>query len=480
MRPLMWFRADLRVRDNTALYHACKAADRGVVAIFTVCPDQWEEHDWAGVKVDFILRTLSDLSARLADLNIPLLIRDTPRFKGIPDLLEQVAREHECDAVYFNREYEVNESNRDQAVEVRCAEAGLGVRSFTDRVVFAPGQVLTQEDGVYNVYSPFKRRWWALFEEQGGSEGISREWPEPKAQEKIAGLSPDAIPPRVDGFESSVDPEKWPAGEEHARRRLGQFIARKLSAYKDERDFPTRDSTSRLSPHLTIGSISPRQCVNAAVEANDGRIAKGDKGAVTWCQEIIWREFYIHILAGYPRVSMNRPFKLATSAIEWSDNEDHFAAWKAGRTGVPIVDAAMRCLTQTGWMHNRLRMIVAMYLTKDLFLPWWWGERHFMRSLVDGDLASNNGGWQWSASTGTDAQPYFRIFNPWSQSKKFDADGTFIREWVPELRDADAAILHDPAKLHSARLFQLSDYPAPIVDHKEARQRALNAFQALS
>jgi len=221
--------------------------------------------------------------------------------------------------------------------------------------------------------------------------------------------------------------------------------------------------------------ISPHDCLRAAIKANGGKLRNGKNGLDTWISELIWREFYRHILVGYPRVSMSQPFKAATRKIKWNSNDEHLAAWKEGRTGFPIVDAGMRQLQAEGWMHNRVRMITAMFLTKDLFMDWRLGEQHFMRHLIDGDLASNNGGWQWSASTGTDAAPYFRIFNPTSQSTKADPDGDYIRRYVAELSEVTGKAIHDPP----ADLREKLGYPLPLVDHKKARQAAIEAFKGL-
>ncbi len=288
----------------------------------------------------------------------------------------------------------------------------------------------------------------------------------------------DAVPTSVEGFASTVPANLWPAGEAEALRRLELFTVERMKQYKAQRDLPGINGTSTLSPYLAIGAISARTCLAAAARANGGKLDSGDEGAMTWISELVWREFYKQVLVAFPRVCMNRAFKPGTERLAWRDDDDDFAAWCEGRTGYPIVDAAMRCLVKTGWMHNRLRMITAMFLTKDLLLDWRKGERFFMQQLIDGDLSQNNGGWQWSASTGTDAAPYFRIFNPFSQSAKFDADGAFIRQWVPELRDVVGEDIHNPGELPGLLRLKL-DYPSPIVDHDEARERALAAFKAV-
>jgi len=476
VRTLMWFRADLRTRDNVALHEACLAAGGanggGVVAVFTICPDQWlHEHDWADIKAEFILRNLRELSDRLGKLRIPMKIIETSRFDGVPKALLKLAKACGCDAIYFNDEYEINERRRDEAVVEAFEDAGLKVRRFTDQVVFEPGRVRTKEGKAYSVYSPFRRRWESIWHE----EGMPAVRPEPQKQAET-GIEPDPIPTTVRGFDMAKGREDlWPAGETHAMRRLGHFISARLDAYKDERDFPGINGTSTISPYLTAGAISPRQCFAAAYEANGEKLDKGSRGAVHWMQELVWREFYKHVLVAFPRVCKGRSFRPEYDVMPWREDQEQFQAWCEGRTGYPIVDAGMRQLAQTGWMHNRLRMIVAMFLSKHLFLDWRLGERHFMRHLIDGDLAQNNGGWQWSASTGTDAAPYFRIYNPVTQGQRFDEDGSYIRRFVPELAGVDSKSIHEPWA--AGGLFDTLDYPRPIVDNKAGRERAIEAFK---
>ncbi|TVQ32893.1 MAG: deoxyribodipyrimidine photo-lyase [Phycisphaeraceae bacterium] len=471
MKPLVWLRADLRARDNTALHCACRRSGRGVLAVFLLAPDQWREHDMAPVRVDFTLRALRELSKTFEGRNIPLLIRRADRFDDAPQTLLKIAREHNCDELHFNREYELNERRRDNAVAELFTQNNIKVHAHHDQLLLEPGTVRTQSGGFYTVYTPFRKAVYAELESRGGVETLDL----PKRQPDLP-TTPDPVPETINGYESDINPEAWPAGEEVARRRLKTFIESRIASYKQDRDTPSIDGTSRLSHHLAAGTISPRQCVATAAEANGGRLDPGSPGPAHWISEVVWREFYKHILVGFPRVCMHQPFRLETRAIEWRDDEEGFEAWRQGRTGFPIVDAAMRCLTRTGWMHNRLRMISAMFLTKDLLIDWRLGEKHFMRHLIDGDLASNNGGWQWSASTGTDAAPYFRIFNPASQSRKCDPEGAFIRAWLPELADLDEKSIHDPSQLPGLLRSQL-DYPEPIVDHRKARDRAIAAFK---
>ncbi len=471
MRTLVWFRADLRVIDHPALHQACAASTRGVIGVFLICPDQWRAHDWAGTRVEFILRNLQALSEELEALNIPLLVRTTPSFDDAPETLVDLALRHGCDALYYNVEHELNERRRDREVADQFTRQGLAVQGFTDQTILPPGSVRTGSGTFYSVYTPFRKSWGARLEESGVPVPLGR----PKRQAEMP-CNPDDLPTEVDEFECDADiADVWPAGERFAAKRLKAFASKRLEHYARDRDRPDLDGTSSLSPYLAVGAVSIRQCLHLAWQANSESLKRDKSGPAIWIDELAWREFYRHVMAGWPRICKGRAFKEDTESIRWRDDPEGLAAWKEGRTGVPIVDAAMRQLVVTGWMHNRLRMIVAMFLTKDLLIDWREGERHFMRHLIDGDFASNNGGWQWAASTGVDAAPYFRIFNPFTQSRKCDPEGVFIRRWVPELADLDDKAIHEPhdADLPAADL----DYPAPIVEHASARERAIEAFK---
>jgi len=476
MTNLMWFRADLRTQDNTALWHAGRDDDARVVGVFTICSEQWAAHDWGPKKVNFILRSLRQVSRDLAALRMPLKIITTPTFDDVPAKLLELAAAIDASALYFNREYEVNEVKRDERVATVFGKEDIDVHAFHDQVLTTPGDVMTKAGDWYSVYSPFRKRWTAYV----GEHGLPRVHRRPTRQTETD-VTSDDIPDAAEGFDADDDrPDLWPAGEHHAMSRLRAFVDARMEAYDDQRDTPSINGTSGLSPYLTVGAISPRQCVRSAVDANGGQLGTAGSlhgGPAIWISELIWREFYKHLLVGFPRLSRHQPFQLETSRITWRQDDAQFEAWTQGLTGFPIVDAAMRQLNATGWMHNRLRMIVAMFLTKDLFLDWRRGEQYFMQRLIDGDLAANNGGWQWSASTGTDAAPYFRIFNPVSQGRSHDPDGTFVREWVPELRNVKGKNVHEPWTLPDDH--RPSDYPAPIIDHRAAREHAIEAFKAL-
>jgi deoxyribodipyrimidine photo-lyase len=469
-RHLVWLRSDLRSTDNTALTAACSDPGSEVACVYAITPQQWLAHDVAGVRVDFELRTLAVLKDALAALNIPLLFLEAPDFSSLPDRIAALAAAHGVSAVFANRQYEINETARDAAVAARLAAAGIAFHASHDQCILPPGSVRKADGTFYSVFTPFKRHWLAQIAASGTTVAP------PPAPRRRAFAAGDPVPSRVEGFASHVAPATaaawWPAGEEEALRRLADFVER-LPQYDDERNYPARDGGSRLSPYLATGAISPRQCLNAAL--NHQRRHGADAGSTQWIAELGWRDFYKHVLVGWPRVCRHRAFRPETEAVAWRHDEAEFRRWCEGRTGFPLVDAAMRQLLATGWMHNRLRMVAAMFLSKDLLIDWRWGERHFMRHLVDGDLAANNGGWQWSASTGNDAAPYFRIFNPVAQSRKFDPDGTFIRQYIPELRDLDDDSIHAPHDRGQSLLF--TDYPPPMVDHGAARDRVLAAFR---
>ena len=464
MTQLVWFRNDLRVADNPALTAACRSPDR-VRACFVVTPGQWREHDWSPARVRFVLDHANALAKELARLGIAMTFLRADRFDDSLEVLEAFCREHDVKALHFNEEYGINERRRDKALKERLEPHAIRVCKYRDQTVAPVGDILTQQGEPYSVFTPFSRRWRSWIEETAPTL-----YPVPAARGNA--IEPEQIDPLPDWCQGAPEP-LVATGETAAHDRLERFLDERGGQYKDQRDFPAIDGTSQLSPYLANGVLSGRQCLLAARQAQGA--GGQQEGLVTWINEIAWRDFYIHILYHYPRVSMHRAFKPETEALTWNPPGDAFEAWKEGRTGIPIVDAAMRQLKATGWMHNRLRMITAMFLSKNLFIDWRLGEAWFMSHLVDGFLASNNGGWQWSASTGTDAAPYFRVFNPVTQSERFDPNGRFIRQWVPELSKLDDKRIHDPSRGGVIP----KGYPRPIVDLKDSRQAAIAKFQAL-
>ncbi|GHE22632.1 deoxyribodipyrimidine photo-lyase [Halomonas urumqiensis] len=465
---LVWFRSDLRVHDNSAL--AAAARQGPVVAVYLRCLADWQRHGHGANQLDFRARGVEALGDDLAGLNIPLLHRDIGHFNEAAEVLLDIARHVGAHALHFNHEYPVDEVVRDRGVAAAFTAAGLTATGHHDAVTFAPGELLTGKGDYYGVFTPFSRAW----HRQLGDERIAlRDTPAPQQPLDIASDPLPTLPALAD---TPVDERLWPAGETAAADRLERFLRFRGHHYKRQRDIPAIRGTSELSPYLALGMISHRQCLQAVLTENDGQLAEGDAGLVAWVNELVWREFYRHVAYGFPRVCRHRAFQAHTEALAWRDDEAAFAAWCEGRTGYPIVDAAMRQLVETGWMHNRLRMITAMFLSKHLLIDWRRGEAFFLRHLVDGEFCANNGGWQWAASTGTDAAPYFRIFNPTTQSERFDPDGTFLAEWLPALAELPAKARHAPP----TDLLGGVDYPMPIVDHKAARARALEAFKALS
>ncbi|KPX46361.1 Deoxyribodipyrimidine photolyase [Pseudomonas syringae pv. helianthi] len=468
---LIWLRSDLRVHDNTAL---TAAMERGpTLAVYLLSPAQWRSHDDADCKVDFWLRNLVELEKALATFNVPLLIREADTWDQAPEVLAKLCTQFKVDGLHLNQEYGINETRRDQAVQKAMEKAGVHFNSYLDQLLFKPSSILTKTGNYFQVFTQFKKVCYSRLHEAMPHPGRA-----PQTQQPLS-IKSDSIPDQVKGFATPSQTLRnlWPAGEAEARRRMDTFADEQISYYKTERDFPAKPGTSQLSAYLAAGVISPRQCLHAALASNQGEFESGDVGTVTWINELLWREFYKHTLVGYPRVSRHRAFRPETEALKWRDAPEELLAWQEARTGLPIIDAAMRQLLETGWMHNRLRMVVAMFLTKNLLIDWREGERFFMRHLIDGDLAANNGGWQWSSSTGTDSAPYFRIFNPLSQSERFDPEGVFIKRWLPELADLNKKQIHDPASIGD--LFGAADYPKPIVDLSKSRARALAAFKAL-
>ncbi|WP_180002604.1 MULTISPECIES: cryptochrome/photolyase family protein [unclassified Acinetobacter] len=467
---LIWFRQDLRIHDHAALWHATQQGP--CIALAVLSPEQWQLHQDARIKIDFYLRRLKYLKQQLQQLNIPLIILNIPLWENLAPEILNLCQTLKIESLHANIEVGVNELERDAQVQQLLQQQQIRVEFYHDRILFPLGSIRNQSNQAYQVYSAFKKKCYERL-----ILDVPACYPEIEAQDPIQ-LSTKL--PNVDLEKFSADyvvehaAQLWPAEDRTALDLLDDFIEDKMAHYKTDRDLPAVDGTSRLSPYLNIGVLSVRQCMQALFQ--DGYFQIEDVGQQTWLDELLWREFYLQTLFDFPRVSKHQPFKQNTNKIQWRNAPEDLAAWQQGQTGIPIVDAGMRQMLTTGWMHNRVRMITAMFLCKNLLIDWRLGESWFMQHLIDGDLAANNGGWQWCASTGMDAVPYFRIFNPVSQSLKFDPNGDYIRQWVPELAHLDAKSIHEPyAKNPDLEL----DYPKPIVDLKASRVRAIEAFKQI-
>ncbi|MFK3708283.1 deoxyribodipyrimidine photo-lyase [Klebsiella sp. NPDC088457] len=463
---LVWFRADLRIHDNLALAAACRDPHASVLALFIVTPGQWQQHGMAPRQAAFIAHHLQSLNAAMAERGIPLLVAEAADFAASVEYLAHYCAEQQVSHLFYNYQYEINERQRDAAVEKALSD--VVCQGFDDALLLPPGSVLTGNREMYKVFTPFKN---AFLRRLGDV------LPECVAAPKVRASGPltPAPLPQIRYPQTAFDPQLFAADEKTAIARLRVFCQQKAASYDQQRDFPAEEGTSRLSPCLAVGVLSPRQCLHRLL-AEQPSALDGGAGA-GWLNELIWREFYRHLLVFYPGTGKGRPFIAWTDKVAWRDDAPGLQAWQSGQSGFPIVDAAMRQLNATGWMHNRLRMIAASFLVKDLRIDWRAGERYFISQLIDGDLAANNGGWQWAASTGTDAAPYFRIFNPTTQGEKFDKAGRFIRQWLPELAAVPEKALHQPWVWADKQGVTLA-YPRPLVDHKQARLETLAAWEA--
>jgi deoxyribodipyrimidine photo-lyase len=480
-KGLMWFRRDLRTQDNAALYHALKACRR-VWCVFVFDTDILDPLLARGLqadrRVEFIRASLLELDAQLKALGlengaqgVSLIVQHGPAQRLIPQLAQQL----HVQAVFANHDDEPAAQARDARVRGDLAHAGIMFHGHKDHVIFERREVLTQMGHAYGVFTPYKNAWLKQLD-----DFQLKAYPVQRYAGALAPVPPALaapVPTLADiGFApTNLAQLPLPTGSRGATRLLEDFVER-IDRYHEARDFPAIKGPSYLSVHLRFGTISVRQLARVAYPLH----LQGIQGASTWLSELVWRDFYHQILANFPHVA-HKAFKPEYDTIRFEHGkhaETLFAAWCEGRTGYPLVDAAMAQINQTGYMHNRLRMVVASFLVKDLGLHWQRGEQYFADHLIDFDLAANNGGWQWASSSGCDAQPYFRIFNPVSQSEKFDPQGRFIKRYLPQLADLPESCVHAPwqareLELAAAGVDLGKTYPRPIVDHAEARERTL-------
>lgn len=456
-----WFRRDLRIADNTALWSAAKP---GMPVIPVYITSNWRDrHSWTGPnRQQFLCKSLESLARNLETIHGRLIIRQGKAVTELKKLIQETG----ATALYFNADPDPYGKSVEIELEVLCAELGVGFHRHHDVSLHAPAEILTQSGQPYRVFTPYSRNWL----EQDKPSPL----PKPKPIDTPRSVKSLPLPTVASWKLEKPEADILEAGERAARNRLKRAVAEIISRYGSRRDFPAESGTSRISQDLRHGLVSIRSVFAACMAARTASNSIGRKNIDTFIKELAWREFYFAILHHFPNV-LDDEFNADWRGLPWDEPGEKFELWKGGRTGFPIVDAGMRELRATGFMHNRVRMITAMFLTKDLHLDWRLGESWFMQNLVDGEIASNNGGWQWSAGTGADAAPYFRIQNPWSQTVRYDPNGDYIRKWIPELANLPAEMFHAPPK-DGKPLARA--YPLPCLDHKTEREKTLAIFKA--
>jgi deoxyribodipyrimidine photo-lyase len=465
---LVWFRRDLRDYDHAALYHALKTSSR-VYCVFVFDTDILDRvTDKADRRVEFIWESVRELKTALQDQGGDLIVKHGRAAEIVPALATELGVE----AVYTNRDYEPAANARDEAVGNALKRAGIAFITFKDQAIFECNEILTQSGKPYSVFTPYKSAWLRTLE-----DFHLRPYSVDHYITRLARHQTDDMPTlETLGFRrTNLHALNIPTGMSGGKRLFDDFLNR-IDQYKDARDYPAVKGPSYLSVHLRFGTVSIRHLARTAWR-REGR------GAETWLSELIWRDFYFQVLHHQPQIAEGHAFRPEFENIAFLNDEALFQAWCEGRTGYPLVDAAMRQLNQTGYMHNRLRMVTASFLVKDMLVDWRWGERYFAEKLIDYDFAANNGGWQWAASTGCDAQPWFRIFNPVTQSEKFDGQGKFIRRYVPELASCNDKEIHAPWRIPASRQQTLGlvigrDYPLPVVEHAVQREHVLALYKA--
>lgn len=446
-KAIHWYRRDLRVTDNTSLQQAASRSESVIPAYIL---SDWEKnHLWTGGKRQkFLCDCLASLAGNIEHLGGELIIR---RGEAVEELL-RLARESKAEAIFLNEDVDPFGQEAESQLKEKSP---IPVFTFLDASLHGPEDVLKGDGTPYRVYTPFSKRWLPMKKPTPVSK--------PKNLNSVFGLHSLPLPSLNDWKLEEEDWDPVPGGEKAARKRMKEALQNRIGQYDNNRDIPSVPGTSRLSQDLRWGTLSIRELYQRASKENSGQYLK----------ELAWREFYFQILHHFPEV-LELEFNADWRGLPWDEPGEQFEAWKTGQTGFPIIDAGIRELLETGFMHNRVRMIVAMFLTKDLHLDWRLGEQFFAQHLIDGEIASNNGGWQWSAGTGADAAPYFRIQNPWSQTKRFDPDGKYIKKWVSELADVDPKSFQKPPEGDDSIA---PDYPSPIVDHAEERKKTLAIFK---
>ncbi|UPR50026.1 deoxyribodipyrimidine photo-lyase [Vibrio cyclitrophicus] len=471
MSDILWIRRDLRTHDNPALV---AAVENGVTtAVFISTPQQWKQHHLAPIKADFIHRHLTQLESQLAGLGVTLLHLKATDFDDQSKQLINLCHQLDAKCVYANSEPEIDEQARDK----KLISGGLNLKISDCDVMLPLGSVLNKQGEMFKVFTPFKNAWLKEVQVKGIICSPAPVVPTERSQTQLPDdLQALTISADYDFDFPRVDSSRWPISQDVLGNVIPNFLGSKVYDYARLRDIPSVKGTSGLSPYLAIGAVSPRWLAIQLIQQQPDLLFDTQLPAFCWLNELIWRDFYKHLMFHHPKLVKGANFQQKYNGLDWYHDHPSFKAWCEGKTGYPLVDAAMRQLVETGWMHNRLRMVVASFLTKHLLIDWRWGERFFMSHLIDGDFSANNGGWQWASSTGCDAQPYFRIFNPITQSEKFDPKGIFIRKYIPELQNIPDKHVHFPHDFIAKNGIN-SEYWQPIVEHKEARLRALAFFK---
>ena len=464
---LIWLRRDLRLYDNAALFHALKNSNQVYVVFIFDTHILNKLKNKKDRRIEFIHSSLSEIKEDLNRQDSDLIVE-----KGEPEsLIPKLITKYKCDSLYINRDYEKYAQDRDNLIIKLLAKNQINTYTFKDQVLFEKGEILTQSNKPYTVFTPYKNNHLKKLAE----EGIHL-YDCDMNKSNFAKFSYKPIPKLKElQFEkTNLEDFDIPSGTSGGKKLLEKFN-KNIKYYSSNRNYPFIRGVSYLSVHNRFGTLSIRHLAKMAIESDNA-------GSATWLSELIWRDFYFQIVANFPHVSENKSFKPQFENLQFENDINKFEAWKNGLTGFPIIDAAMKQINQTGYMHNRLRMIVSSFLVKDLLIDWRWGEQYFQDNLIDFDFSANNGGWQWSASTGCDSQPYFRIFNPILQSEKFDKDGLFIKKYLPQLELLSPKQIHEPwthfEKNQDTFPIKLGeDYPFPIVNHSEQRDKALAMYK---
>ena len=464
MSALVWLRSDLRSNWHSPLDYAI-GHHKQVFAVFCLTPEQWQHYHYAACKINLFIDRLMVLKSELAERNVGLYVLNTSDFEQTPQAIVDFCQLHSLEAIYFNAEYEWDERVRDKKLKQLCDAQDISVAKFHDTCIVRPELLQSLQATPYKMFTPYFKSWLAE---------LYRNFPVVTANSKASESTLQTEELELSQYKQKTEIDAYEICSDSIHAQLRDFITQHAPEYGVARDIPAQDGTSGISHLLSIGALAVKQCAFMLQQEYGEKLHEPSHGAHIWLKELAWRDFYRYVAFHFPHVNKHLPFQKQYRHFKWETNQNHFVAWKNGQTGYPIVDAAMRSLSATGWMHNRLRMIVASFYCKHLLLPWRWAEDYFMSQLIDGDFASNNGGWQWSASVGTDAAPYFRIFNPTAQSERFDPQGDFIKRWVPELASLGPKHIHQPSKYCDV---QKLGYCLPIVEHASSVARTKQQFK---